>query len=165
MSTPDPLCQAILEELARQDAQAKAVAELLAEAEETFGPAELAPVEPTTSRTVPPAQAASKSAAPTKPRPSWAALQKLFAKWPDRLVTYPVWVVVAAATHLAVAALFAAGILFATALLYLLAGFADRLIGVPVVRFAAVGVGLLAGLGSFHPVWKSFCNALRNCPW
>lgn len=147
----DDAYEAFLNELARLDLESRMAEETLAEAEEAYAPAAVPVPLPATS--LEPAA-----------RPGSRVLQVVTGQ-PDRLVTYPIWAVFVTAAYLGLAGIFLGALVFATALLFLIARLLDAPIGVPALRFAAVCAGLLAGLGTFVNLWQSYRQALARCPW
>ena len=82
---------------------------------------------------------------------------------PDRLVTYPIWVLVNGALVL----LMLAALAFGTAILMMLGAAIDGVvgIGIPLARIGAAGVGVLAGAGTVAQLFRSFLERVRTCPW
>jgi hypothetical protein len=146
----DDAYEAFLNELARLERESRLAEEMLAEAEETYAPASVpVPLPPTTLEPA------------TRPPPKWIAV---LTDQPDRVVTYPVWAVFVTAAYLGLAGIFLGALVFATALVFLLARLLDAPVGIPALRFAAVCAGLLAGLGTFVNLWQSYRRALARCP-
>lgn len=151
MSRPVDPYEAFLTELARLELEAEEASAALEEAEETYAPA-LVPV-PLPPMTLEPAP------------PRTAGILQLLTGQPDRLVTYPIWAAIVVVAYVGLTALYLGALAFATTLLFLLARLLDAPLGVPVLRFAAVCAGILAGAGSFVTLWQSFRKALARCPW
>jgi hypothetical protein len=134
------------DEVERRELDQEAADELLAEAREVYAPAPLSPEDPP---------------APTPPKPfplRWLA--RLGA--PDRLVTYPIWVLWVVAVHLVLLFLTVGTLLCVIALV---AACVTVFLGVWPAIAVAVPFSVLATAGTFPHVLHSFRTKLSQYPW
>lgn len=144
----DPLQEELLAELLRQQEQADRSEAVFEAAEELYAPAALGPE--------------------AVPLPAPGKLNSFLANLkPDRLVTYPIWVLVNVALFGSLALLMLAVQMFGTAVLMMIGAAIDGVvgIGIPLARIGAAGVGVLAGVGTIAHLYRSFLERLRTCPW
>ena len=84
---------------------------------------------------------------------------------PDRIMTFPIWAMGVAASHLFLLLVLLGVVISGGALLVFVAKILDFVIGVPIASPAAWAIAALASAGTFVTVYQSFISKLRQFPW